>query len=195
MNIFEFAEKYNISLQKARKMNKAGLLRLDENTAPELSEILYNLSRGQQLTAAQLVYLIETRGAVTDTGRHAARVKQMIDDLRDGAGRIEPAPALVAAYVSDAAKGEAESVGVLVDWIKETLPPSRPVTHGYIAVRLLLGLAPNVRQYDVPRVPRALYHCRQSDELSGWWRVDEVRKRRVTVYQRPVKNTLANLDL
>lgn len=195
MNIFEFAEKYNISLQKARKMNKAGVLRLDENTAPELSEILYNLSRGQRLTAAQMAYLAESPDAIGDMGRYAAKAQSCLDEIRDASGRIVPAPEMVSAYISDAAKGEAESVGALVDWIKETLPPSRPVTHGYIAVRLLLGLAPNVRQYDVPRVPRALYHCRQSDELSGWWRVDEVRKRRVTVYQRPVKNTLANLDL
>jgi hypothetical protein len=32
MNIFEFCERFHISHAKAKKMNKAGVLRLDDNT-------------------------------------------------------------------------------------------------------------------------------------------------------------------
>lgn len=189
MNIFKFCEQFNISLAKARKMDKAGVLRLDENTPPEIDAIRHNLSRGQRLTAAQLVYMIESKDALSNLGRFAPRVVQQIDDLRDNAGRIDPAPTMVSAYISDAAKGDAEAVGVLVDWIKEILP-GWPVNHSYIAIRLLMGLAPNIREFDIPRVPRALYHCRQHVDFTGWWHLGKAGTRAMTIYRRPKENVL-----
>lgn len=192
MNIFEFCERFHISLAKARKMNKAGVLRLDENTSEAITEIRHALSRGQPLTAAQLVELVESPSAVLDLGRYAARAQDELDALGDA--RTQAAPKLVAAYVTDAAKGDPEAVGVLLDWLKRILP-AHPVSHSFIAVRLLLGLAPNIRQFDVPRIPRALLNCRRHDAFAGWWRVEAKKSRNVTIYQRPDKKTLANLDL
>lgn len=192
MNIFEFCERFHISLTKARKMNKAGVLRLDENTSEAITEIRHALSRGQPLTAAQLVELVESPSAVLDLGRYAARAQDELDALGDARGQA--APKLVAAYVTDAAKGDPEAVGVLLDWLKRILP-THPVSHSFIAVRLLLGLAPNIRQFDVPRIPRALLNCRRHDAFAGWWRVEAKKSRNVTIYQRPDKKTLANLDL
>lgn len=192
MNIFEFCERFHISLAKARKMNKAGVLRLDENTSEAITEIRHSLSRGQPLTAAQLVELVENPSAVLDLGRYASRAQDELDALGDA--RAQAAPKLVAAYVTDAAKGDPEAVGVLLDWLKRILP-AQPVSHSFIAVRLLLGLAPNIRQYDVPRIPRALLNCRRHDAFAGWWRVENRKSRNVTIYQRPDKKALANLDL
>jgi len=192
MNIFEFCERFHISLAKARKMNKAGVLRLDENTSEAITEIRHALSRGQPLTAAQLVELVESPSAVLDLGRYADKAQEQLDALGDA--RAQAAPKLVAAYVTDAAKGDPEAVGVLLDWIKRILP-AHPVSHSFIAVRLLLGLAPNIRQFDVPRIPRALLNCRRHDAFAGWWRVENRKSRNVTIYQRPDKKTLANLDL
>lgn len=192
MNIFEFCERFHISLAKARKMNKAGVLRLDENTSEAITEIRYSLSRGQPLTAAQLVELVENPSAVLDLGRYASRAQDELDALGDA--KAQAAPKLVAAYVTDAAKGDPEAVGVLLDWLKRILP-AQPVSHSFIAVRLLLGLAPNIRQFDVPRIPRALLNCRRHDAFAGWWRVKAHKSRNVTIYQRPDKKTLANLDL
>lgn len=192
MNIFEFCERFHISLAKARKMNKAGVLRLDENTSDAITEIRHSLSRGQPLTAAQLVELVESPSAVLDLGRYASRAQDELDALGDA--RAQAAPKLVAAYVTDAAKGDPEAVGVLLDWLKRILP-AQPVSHSFIAVRLLLGLAPNIRQFDVPRIPRALLNCRRHDAFAGWWRVENRKSRNVTIYQRPDKKALANLDL
>ena len=58
MNLFEFTEKFKISLRKARAMEKAGVLRLDENTNERATEIRLLLSKGQPLTAAQLCELV-----------------------------------------------------------------------------------------------------------------------------------------
>lgn len=194
MNIFEFCEKFNLSLPKARKMLKAGVLRLDENTPETVTEIRFSLSRGQRLTSAQMAYLAESPDAIGDMGRYAAKAQTCLDEIRDASGRIVPAPEMVSAYISDAARGDHEAVSVLVDYIHDILP-NRPVPHSYIAVRLLLGLDIRVREYDVPRVPRALYHCRQHEEFVGWWHIGKVGNRSMTIYQRPCKKVLVNLDL
>lgn len=192
MNIFEFCEHFHISLAKARKMNKAGILRLDENTSEAITEIRYALSRGQPLTAAQLVELVENPEGLVDLGRYASRAQDQLALLGDARGQA--APKLVAAYITDAAKGDPEAVGVLLNWLKSILP-TQPVSHSFIAVRLLLGLAPNIRKYDVPRIPRALLNCRRHDAFAGWWHVENRKNRNVTIYHRPDKKTLANLDL
>lgn len=187
MNIFEFCERFHISHAKAKKMNKAGALRLDENTREETAEIRHILSRGQPLTAAHLVELVDNPGSLLDLGRYAPAAQREIDAL--GNVRAEIAPKLVAAYITDAAKNEPEAVDALLGWLRGVIP-AKPVGHSFLAVRLLLGLAPNIRQYDVPRIPRALLNCRLREEFAGWWRVEKQKSRNVTVYQRPAKIAL-----
>lgn len=192
MNIFEFCERFHISLTKARKMNTAGVLRLDENTSEAITEIRHALSRGQPLTAAQLVELAENPSSLLDLGKYASRAQDHL--LAIGDAKAQAAPRSVAIQITDAAKGDPEAVGVLVDWLKRILP-DKPVTHSFVAARLLLGLAPNVRQYDIPRIPRALLNCRRHDAFAGWWRVEARGSRNVTIYCKPDEKTLASFDL
>lgn len=187
MNIFDFCEQFHISHAKAKKMNKAGVLRLDENTREEITEIRHILSRGQPLTAAHLVELVDSPGALLDLGRYASRAQAELDGL--GNVRAEIAPKIVAANITDAAKNDPEAVDVLLAWLRGVIP-AKPVGHAYLAVRLLLGLAPNIRQYDVPRIPRALLNCRLHESFAGWFRVEKVKSRNVTIYQRPAKIVL-----
>lgn len=187
MNIFEYCERYHISLVKARRQLKDGVLRLDETTSEAITEIRHVLSRGQPLTAAHLVELLDNPGSMLDLGRYASRAQAEINAL--GNVRAEIAPKLVAAYITDAAKNEPEAVEALLAWLRGVVP-IKPIGHAYLAVRLLLGLAPNIRQYDVPRIPRALLNCRLHEGFAGWWRVEQVKSRNVTIYQRPAKLAL-----
>lgn len=184
-NIFDFCEKFNISLAKARKMDKAGFLRLDDSLPDASAEIRRTLANGDDLTAAQLVELVENPGAMMDLGRYATRAEEQIAAL----GRVEAAPKEIAAHVTFAAKGEDESVQALCEWLCEIIP-FEPVGHSFIAVRLLLGIPANIRHFDVPRIPRALLECRKREEFVGWWRVEKRKSRNVTIYQRPAKITL-----
>lgn len=192
MNLFEFTEKFKISLRKARAMEKAGVLRLDENTNERATEIRLLLSKGQPLTAAQLCELVEDPALVLDLGRYAARAREQIDAL--GNVKAETAPKEIAAYISEAARGDQEAVSVLLNWLFEIIPAKR-VGHSFIAVRLLLGLAPSVRKFDVPRIPRALLECRRRQEFAEWWTVEARGTRSQTFYKRPVKKPLATFDL
>lgn len=184
MNLFEFCEKFNISLRKARLMQKADVLRLDENTSEIATRIRDLLAKGQPLTAEQLCALVEEPSLVLDLGRYSGRAQAQLDAL--GNVKAEIAPKQVVAYISDAARGDREAVSVLVDWLKSVIP-ARPVSHSYLAVRLLLGLAPSVRGFDVPRLPRALFECRKRAEFANWWQVSRNGTRSNTFYAQPAK--------
>lgn len=187
MNIYEFCEEFKISLGKARKMNKRGVLRLDGGDSEAAGEMRHYLGRGQALPAAHLVALLEDPALLLDLGRYADRAEQQIAEL--GAKvKDDAAPREIVAYVTDAAKGDPEAVGVLLDWLK-TILPARPVPHSFIAVRLLLGLAPSIRQYDVPRIPRALLNCRRHDAFAGWWKIETRAGRNITIYSQPTKKS------
>lgn len=192
MNLFEFAEKFSISLSKARAMQKADVLRLDETTSEEAAEIRTLLIKGQSLTAALLCWLVDNPAQVWELGKYSGKAQEQLDAL--GNAKAGAAPKQVAAYISEAARGDREAVAVLVDWLKEVIP-AKPVAHSFIAVRLLLGLAPSVRKFDVPRIPRALLQCRQCEDFAGWWTVHTHGTRSQTFYKRPVKKPLVNFDL
>lgn len=192
MNLFEFAEKFRLSLPKVKQMHKAGYLRLDDDLGSEATAIRHLLSRGQPLTAAMLCTLVEDPGMALDLGRYSARAQAQLDDL--GNAKAQAAPKEVAAYISDAARGDPQAVAVLVNWLKDVIP-ARPVNHSFIAVRLLLGLAPSVRKFDIPRIPRALLECRKVSDFAGWWLVSQNGTRGKTFYKRPDKKALASFDL
>ena len=114
--------------------------------------------------------------------RYEGRADEQLSALGDA--RNEIAPKNIAACVTFAAKGEAESIDTLLSWLQQIIP-AWPVGHSYIAVRLLLGIPANLRQFDIPRIPRALHECRRREEFAGWWRTERPKDRNVTIYQRP----------
>lgn len=173
-------------------MLKADVLRLDENTSELAQELRHLISRGQPLTAAHLCAMIEEPGLVLDLGRYAGKAQEQLDALGNAKGQA--APKHVAAYISDAARGDAEALGVLSDWLREVIP-ARPVDHCYIAVRLLLGLAPNARKFDIPRIPRALLNIRKRPDFAAWFEVSYSGTRAKTFYRRPAKKPVATFDL
>ena len=184
MNLFEFAEKFKISLRKARAMQKADLLRLDETTSEEAAEIRTLLIKGQPLTAALLCWLVDNPAQVWELGRYAGKAQEQLETL--GNVKAQAAPKEIAEYISEAARGDSDAVALLVSWLKEIIP-ARDVPHSFIAVRLLLGLAPSVRKFDVPRIPRALLQCRRCEDFAGWWTVHTHGTRSQTFYKRPAK--------
>lgn len=182
MNIYEFCEKYRISLRKARKMDKAGVLRLDAGESEHGAEIRLQLRKGQPLTVAQLIYIIEEPAIISELWPYDEKAKNQLAAL--GNVNDEAAPREVAAYITEAARGDEEAVGVVMDWAKEAIGPE-PTNHHGLAVRLLMGIPANIRGYDVPSIRRALLNCRKSPDFKGWWRVEKRGSRRVTLYQRP----------
>ena len=182
MNIYEFCERFRISLRKAHTMVEAGVLRLDAGESEHGAIIRRHLGKGQPLTVPQFLAMIDDPSIFVELGRYREKAERKLADLGDV--RNEAAPKEVAAYISEAAKGDEEAVDILVGWIQQRLP-AHAVTHHWIAVRSLLGVPANIRKFDVPRINDALSWCRKSKDFKGWWRIEKSGSKSFSLYQRP----------
>lgn len=179
-SVHEFCAEFHISLAKARRMEKRGWLRVDTATTP-VDEIRLALKKGARLTVAQLVELIENPAGVLELGKYSSAAQKQLDAL--GNVRGQEAPKDVASNILEAYQNQAEGVAIVAAWLRSIIP-AEPVGHAYVAVRLLLGVPANVRQYDTPRIQRALMNCRAHPALIGCWHTERQVSRNVTIYQK-----------
>ena len=178
MNLFEFCERYHISLAKARRIAKDNPAWFS-GTGGAFDLIRATIANGDRLTAAQLVELLENPGGLLELGKYASKAERALAAL----GKPQAAPKEVVANIMEAAKGEPEALQILIAWLKSILP-EKPVSHAFIAVRLLLGIPETIRKYEGPRIPRALLNARQHPDFAGWWRVEKHGARNVTLYAK-----------
>lgn len=168
MDIYQISDKFNVSAAKLRKLDKAGLLR----TNPENSiatEIRYYLGKGKQLTVKQLVALLDNPALLFDLGNRAHQAEMQLRSL--GRCQDEKAPLEIVAEIDQAARGDLNVVAKILPWLKEIIPATGTVGHHYIAVRLVLGSLPGLREYNAARISPALLNCRRHPNFSGWWNV------------------------
>lgn len=183
MNIHDAARRYKVSLAKLRRMEADKIIRLDkedENTA----KARFYLSRRQPLTVALLVAMIEEPSLLDDLGRYADRAREQIEALGDVKGGA--APIQVYAYVRGAASGDAEAASVLARWLIDVLP-ALPVSHYWIATRLLIGQASHLREEDMRTINLALLHTRKLPEFAPYWSARTVNKKSAIFYRHPIK--------
>jgi len=183
VNVFEFADEFRLSLAKARKIKKR-FPQIFDGEDSRFDPMRATLAKGNRLTASQLVELIENKAGLLELGKYAATAQRELELLRNPEG--QPAPKLVVANIMEAARNEPEAVQVMVNWLRDVIP-AHAVEHGYLAVRLLLGLPANMRESEAPRIPRALLNARNHPDLAGWWRLEKSVSRNRTVYQRGTK--------
>jgi hypothetical protein len=180
MNLFEFCERYHISLAKARKIAKDNPAWFNA-TGGAFDLIRATIANGDRLTALQLIELIENPAGLLELGKYAPKAEEALAALGKPKGQV--APKLVVANVMEAAKGEPEAVLILVNWLKEILP-EKPVSHAFIATRLLLGIPETLRKSEGARIPRALLNVRKHEEFKNYWHVEKGVSRNKTVYQK-----------
>jgi len=178
MNIFEFCERYHISLAKARRIAKDNPAWFS-GTSSVFDHIRASLANGDRLTAQQLVELLEQPSGLLELGKYAGKAERELSAL----GKPLAAPREVVANIMEAAKGEPDALQILVNWLKSIIG-DKPANHAFIAVRLLLGIPEGIRKYEGPRIPRALLNARNHPEFAGWWRVEKQGARNSTVYQK-----------
>lgn len=178
--VHDISREFGISLKKLRRMERRGILNCDAED-PVTASVLYTFRTGNRLTVSQALALLERPALLETLGNKADKARRQLSEL----GNVKPAPADVAANLAGAAAGDPDSVQSVLGWCKETIPPVGEVPHHYLAVRLLMAVPMNLRQYEEKRLPRVLLQCRRSEEFAGWWRTAAVRSRRVTLYSRP----------
>ena len=187
MNIYEFCEKYRITMRKAKRLEKDGWLTFGEVDDLGVMEIRHRLRSGNLLSVSHLMQLADNPAWVPMLGAYAGKAREQLAALGDW--RNEPAPIEAAAAIAEASKGNPEAVHVVCDWLRQVIP-AHPVTHSYVAIRLLFGVPESIRHFEAPRIAMVFTNCRRSESLAGWWRVEPQGSRKVTLYQRPVAHDL-----
>jgi hypothetical protein len=180
MNVFEFHERYKLSLAKARRIAKDQPHWFDGSSGAT-DAVRATIMKGNEPTALQLLELIENPASLLELGKYATKAEQAITALGDPKGQV--APREVAANIMEAAKGEPEAVQILVNWLRSIIPAS-PVEHSFIATRLLLGVPASIRKSEAARIPRALLNARQHADFKNYWHVEHGVSRNKTVYQK-----------
>ncbi|MBA3831642.1 MAG: hypothetical protein H0X34_07075 [Chthoniobacterales bacterium] len=197
MNIHDVATKSGVSIRALRKLEKLKLIAFDpdddSDEHPRAAEIRFLLMRNQQLSAALLVELIDKPAALYDLRKYEARAREQIAALGDVAGTVAPIEAL--AVISDAAGADASAAQTLADWLTGILP-SEPVSHYWVATRLLLPLVPGQRETLGKKISLALMNVRRLESFHPYWQsVPGAYGRSVINYFQKRENSLASFDL
>ncbi|NJS14065.1 MAG: hypothetical protein HC788_04915 [Sphingopyxis sp.] len=190
LTLLEFCDTFRISHAKAKRMLKRGVLLVDETADPRGARIREVFLSRNPLGVIDLCDLLEEPELILQLGRFTDKASLQLESLGDARG--SQAPRDVALSVMDAANGDADAITTLVGWIKGALPDDgSPVGYHWLAVRLMLPIAQNVRQFQTVKIRRALGNCRKDPAFAGWWKYDGRKSRKVTIYAKP----LASLDL
>jgi hypothetical protein len=176
--IREISKKTGVGVWTLRKLVKAGIFKADDDNAAT-EKIRLTLARGNPLSVAQLVELVDDPTLAHDLGRYAERAKAQVAAL--GEVRSEAAPFEVAAYIDEASNGNADATRILAGWIREIVPAAGSVHFSWIAARLVWNS--RTRADDIARVSLALINARK--ELAGWWRIEKIKGRPQTFFARP----------
>lgn len=176
----EMSSRYAISLKKLRRMERDGVLNVEAGD-PTILQMLSALRSGNQLSVSQCVDLLTAPALFAQLGGYETKARGQLALL---GSVVVPAPDSAAMAIVDAAAYDAGALERLADWIKATIP-EQPCTHHYLAVRLLLGVQTNLRQYEAPRIPRAFLNVRKSGLLAGWFEIVKQRGKNATIYHRP----------
>lgn len=163
MNLYEFAEKFDISLRKARLMHEAGVLALDLADDPELSEIRLLLAKSAPLPVLKLCRLATDPQACKALGKYSAKAAEQVAVV--GSSPV-PAPRPIAALIAEAARKDLQACKALLTWMGATLP-SEPVPYAWIGVRLLLGINPANRKAEFRHLRPAMRWVRDLIDREG----------------------------
>lgn len=165
MNIHDTSTKYKIPVSALRRLEKGGLLKF-EKPSDSVAKMRFLLIRNQQLPVESLLELLDDPGTIFDLHKYQERGRAQITALGDVRG--EAAPIGVYASIADAAGGDVLAAQTLADWLTGILP-SEPVSHHWVAVRLLLPFDEMQRGEMLGKVSFALMHMRKLDSFADYW--------------------------
>ncbi len=182
MNIYEIQERSGISLRVLRKLDDMGVLKC--STVEKIADDIHlNLRKGNPLSVAQLWALIENPVLLDSLGKlrdYALTAIEALDDYR-----AEAAPREVVLHILDAAWNDQCAIEKILPWLKSVIPANCAVPHHYLAIRLIMGSSPLLRQCHISKLRRVMANCRAHPEFVGWWSVNRQNGRDATWYSRP----------
>lgn len=185
MNIHQMANRTGIALRDLRKLDRLKVLKLDRET-PASDAIRFHLSRNPRLTVEHMLALIDEPDILDELSpKHAARVKTQMAALDLDNSEAPLAPIEVAASVASAARTDAAAAATIAHWLMGVLPSAAPVSHHWVAVRLLAPSAKVIRDQDLSLIGLALVNVRRVPEFAGYWKSETINGKPAILYQKP----------
>lgn len=194
--IYEISTQLDISLRTLRKLDKAGYLKATKSADPITDSARNNLKKGNRLTALQQLHLLRNPEARESLTQWEFEVDEQLDRL--GQALSEAIPWEISSLIELAARREPGAVAKVSQAIygliqvSDAFDNGAQKDHAFIAVRLLADVPEHSLVSLSKKAQACLWQCRRSPILSDCWKLNDQGK---TVYFRPKKKALANLDL
>lgn len=183
-NIYEIYNKSDVSLRTLKKLDRLGFLKSDEIENPEIAKMICALQKGNRLSVAHRVMLIDEPPLLFKLGKYARHAKEQLDELGDAKG--EAAKPAISFVIDQASRDQLNEVAALGKWMKRIIPADQEVSHHYVAVRALLGVSPDSRNHIAGQINRAFLNVRNSPDFVGWFTLKPTRHgNNVSFYHRP----------
>lgn len=180
--ILEISEKCRVPVRALKRLERAGYIRFSEDEENErAAAIRLSLSRGNGLSLAHTMALLDDPGLFEELRVYAMRARKIVYALGDVEGQA--APSSIAVLIEGAAAGEADAIAGLIAWIKGALP-GQPVSYLWLGARLVYRSL--LQAADVKNLPLAILNLKKSPEFSGCFFVADGK----TFFRRPAEKTL-----
>lgn len=188
MNIYELAKRTRVPLKTLRKVDKVGALNVEKDFGP-ISELVFHMSTNQVFTVPMLMHMVDNPELIDDLGYVSATYQRRAQAQFAALGDLSAclAPSAVTAEIRQAAKGDDDAALVIAEWLMSVLPPD-PVSHYWVAVRLLKPLNEFMRGQYMPSIKLALLNVRKLPEFAGYWRSEKIGTRNTIKYFRPANS-------
>lgn len=179
----ELAAKYGVRVKLIRRMIREGDMERQgkDDLAAEIRTRLAN--DDPQLSVEQLLGLLGDRRIIRELGARKDQAREQLGLLGDV--KASAAPPHVTACIRAAARGDPESVAIIMAWIKSVLPSQGAVRYQWLGVRLLAGRWPNLRKSDFNYLALAIKHVCARSDFEGWWSKIPVGSQNPRIFHRP----------
>lgn len=165
MNIYEFADKYNLSVKKVKQIAADGALNLNPGKREVPSQMRYYLKKGRTLTAEHMLMLVRNPELFDILEEYEGAARKQIRALgnipADAIAEDQAATWIYAAMISDELM-----LPRVADWLAPVIPADGCGYH-YVAVRMLYNVPSHRFKEAYSQVARACLSLRRCLELRG----------------------------
>lgn len=193
MDIHECNERYGITLKKLRRMERDGILKIEQQKTPNWwRQVLIDIRKGK-MSARSIVLAFRYPEKLEKLSSFTRAERRIIDSSFDTSEVMKQS--VKAPYLGGLVFGAAEDNDILLKHFITTLKnliPDRDVRYAYVAVRLLLTCDTDRQIQDMSeKITRALSNAKDSSLMNGWWHLEPgPYGTKYTVYHTPRKYDL-----
>lgn len=194
-DIYKISEITGLSIRTLNRLDKYGFLRVTKSADPIADAIRVNLKKGNRLTALQQFHLLKNPKSRETLEQWDFEISAALDALGDALS--DGAPWSVSSSIELAARKDKVAIDKIAQWLAGLIQTDTGFDdgakrdHAYLAVRLLANVPEHHLEALAGKLTACMWQCRNHETMRQFWEVIDGH----TLYFRPGKKSLANLDL